>query len=625
MPPARTSRRYGLAASASSSSIASPSAKSQRQDGPLTPGTATRLAGPSTSRATPRSIGPSSPASDAQIRQSAETESTPTKSPASNSFNDPIVIDDSDDDADRVGATQPLSSFSPSSIGNPDESTSTTTLDQSYATSLTSDLNMISDGTLTSVSSDESDSDIPEKSAPRGLPFATPPRRLTRAVRSSRAEITATPVSSTGREAPSQTPSDTPTPSRRSARIVSSGSSVKKALQRRDELDAKLLASPVRRKPDASDPPSSPPIKRLRRRPRESATENSPVQTQASPATVQPPANAPVQISSPATSRRSARLSLPTAAELKDVQAKAAKKAGSESQEPETQPKRGRRSHGGAVLAESPPVSVDGSQVAEVPPAKRGPGRPRRIAPNEEPTVSSAPSSPAKEQDNERSPRRKRGRPRKEALDEAMDEDHGASPADIDSRSVQAEADAIARQQAIDMLDENVSELSDASEESLDSSAPSHPAALPRRRGRPPKDRSLDGDSVKRVSRPEKGGKKFHVSGLYAGEADATPSVSSTKPTEAQNVVLPNPIHFGAQLLIEERDFCLPYPDSSNHGPAARKGARQAQASSLPANQQEQVLLASQASGRSAFVQLQARQRMWLGLHQSHAPVYLRS
>lgn len=141
-----------------------------------------------------------------------------------------------------------------------------------------------------------------------------------------------------------------------------------------------------------------------------------------------------------------------------------------------------------------------------------------------------------------------------------MDEDHGASPADIDSRSVQAEADAIARQQAIDMLDENVSELSDASEESLDSSTPSHPAALPRRRGRPPKDRSLDGDSVKRVSRPEKGGKKFHVSGLYAGEADATPSVSSTKPTEAQNVVFPNPIHFGAQLLIEERDFCLPYP-----------------------------------------------------------------
>ncbi len=141
-----------------------------------------------------------------------------------------------------------------------------------------------------------------------------------------------------------------------------------------------------------------------------------------------------------------------------------------------------------------------------------------------------------------------------------MDEEHGATPTGIDSWSAQAEADAIARQQAIDMLDENVSELSDASEESQTSSAPSQPAALPRRRGRPPKDRSLDGDSVKRVSRPEKGGKKFHVSGLYAGEAEATPSVSSTKPTQERNVVFPNPIHFGAKLLVEERDFCLPYP-----------------------------------------------------------------
>ncbi len=164
------------------------------------------------------------------------------------------------------------------------------------------------------------------------------------------------------------------------------------------------------------------------------------------------------------------------------------------------------------------------------------------------------------EQVNEQSPRRKRGRPRKQAPDEATDEDHGATPADIDPWSAQAEADAIARQQAIDMLDENVSELSDASEESQTSSAPSQPAALPRRRGRPPKDRSPDGDSVKRVSRPEKGGKKFHVSGLYAGEAEATPSVSSTKPTQERNVVFPNPIHFGAKLLVEERDFCLPYP-----------------------------------------------------------------
>uniref|UniRef100_V5F133 Histone-lysine N-methyltransferase n=2 Tax=Kalmanozyma brasiliensis (strain GHG001) TaxID=1365824 RepID=V5F133_KALBG len=101
------------------------------------------------------------------------------------------------------------------------------------------------------------------------------------------------------------------------------------------------------------------------------------------------------------------------------------------------------------------------------------------------------------------------------------------------------------------MLDDDLSELSDASDMSMDSAQPSQ---LSRR------SKAVGAKRMKRASKQDKDGKLYHVVGLYAGEADAVASTSSRRAAELPNAVLPTPIHFGAKLLTEEREFCLPYP-----------------------------------------------------------------
>ncbi len=125
---------------------------------------------------------------------------------------------------------------------------------------------------------------------------------------------------------------------------------------------------------------------------------------------------------------------------------------------------------------------------------------------------------------------------------------------------------SISQQEAIDLLDDD-SELSDASESWMDTPEPSQSTAQQRQSGVAPKGRSqasIEARKLKRASRQNKDGKTYHVMGLYAGEADAVASTSSVPRADTPNAVLPTPIHFGAKLLTEERDFVLPFPIHKN-------------------------------------------------------------
>ncbi|TKY90631.1 hypothetical protein EX895_000629 [Sporisorium graminicola] len=591
--------------------------------------------------------------------------SSPVKISANNSFEDPIVLSDTDTDGnsdmndvtevtagrvdtadaalkvgDRltaphsvptgtVDAIQDLSLHSSTfsaSNNHHDESRSSTTLDRSYATSLNSDLNAVSDGSLSSLSSIDSDSDaadlVDDKSSTAIASLRRTPR-MARAI---------TPVSTPVRdtEATAETmarlSSSTPTPSRRSARIVSSGSSVQKALQRRDELDAKMLASPLRRKPDF---PEAQPVKRPRGRPRRSAPDASlplpALQTKTAVSEQNTPASA--------SARRSSRLFLPSSNVEDSPVSALTQPASLQTRKAERTPtqetghtlRRGRRSEGIDAVAVakdqpkfSPPALVSSSvastsnvpqtqvrasiagtgtaQVTATPPVKRGPGRPRRnsiFVPIVPPTpattatpitgrkgsamagrlrkrsLSSASASvqanpaPVLEQQPPETPRPKRGRPARSTLVassiETVTESLPASQSQPLQRSISN------RQSTIDLLDDDISELSDLSDTSLGSSQPSRSASqsaqpAPRRRGRPPLASTSDSKKMRRATKQDKDGKAYHFTGLYAGEADAVASTSSRRTAETPNAVFPTPIHFGAKLLTEERDFHLPYP-----------------------------------------------------------------
>ena len=164
-------------------------------------------------------------------------------------------------------------------------------------------------------------------------------------------------------------------------------------------------------------------------------------------------------------------------------------------------------------------------------------------------------------------PKRKRGRPARVVASVTTTEK--ISPAPPQSlaalQTQELKSSGSTRKDDIDLLDDDVSELSDVSDMSVDSSSASRSASqtaqpAARRRGRPPGASTSEAKKMKRASRPDKDGKAYHFTGLYAGEADAVASTSSRRPAKTQSTVFPMPIHFGAKLLTEERDFCLPYP-----------------------------------------------------------------
>lgn len=662
---------------------------------------------------------------------------SPTTSRTRGSFDDAIIISDSDDEIERnhswddrlsgiyVSSTakvtqketsSPPFGLSPSSALTLDDSRSTTTLDRSYATSMTSHTDAISDGTITSLSSDE-DSDAPN-AIDAGLKT---PQRTIRSLPKSQLASTPLHQSEETKQEPSLAASLTLTPSRRSARIVSSGSSVQKALQRRDELDAKLTATPRRRKPEA---PEAPVLKRPRGRPRKSAPELSvaqssgaqlePLQTTASSSKLQ-------SASTPVSSRRSARLSVPSSL---SASALASYPGGTptkptpsfEAALPPTrtpQAAEGRHSRGlnagstslqvlaspsasTASSAAATPISrstvkdvttagVAGSVVSSVPikrgpgrprksdsllpsvvvkrrpgrprksdsavltapvkrgpgrprksnsvvsavpvkrgpgrprksdslvlavPVKRGPGRPRksdsvvsnvlpvkrgpgrpRKTDNTVSPASVAPKTTTAQQsqdamttrsrkrslssagaivaagpslgvveDEQQTPRRKRGRPARKSLGLAGETTVSVDPA---GERTAFRANTLSRKEAIDLLDDGASDLSDGSDLWSDSPEQSQhaPQSTQRgaaRRGRPPLASTSEARKLKRASKQDKDGKTYHVSGLYAGEADAVAS-TSLHSAEKRNTILPAPIHFGAKLLYEERDFRLPF------------------------------------------------------------------
>lgn len=236
-------------------------------------------------------------------------------------------------------------------------------------------------------------------------------------------------------------------------------------------------------------------------------------------------------------------------------------------------------------------ANVADTEIVPDPPVKRGPGRPRKS----EAVVLSSPlastglsighsgdlvstrlrkrgllspaasadasSRPVYREDEVETPRLRRGRARQSINTTAESALSGISAVQVHP----PQADAVFQQNSIDLLDDNVSELSDASDQWMDSPAPSQSLLTPTSTGAARKRRSLvagnsEGRKLKRASRQNKDGKNYHVAGLYAGEADAVVSTSSIKQGEEANAVFPAPIHFGAKLLTEERDFCLPFP-----------------------------------------------------------------
>ncbi|SPO20984.1 uncharacterized protein UTRI_00461 [Ustilago trichophora] len=626
MAPARKSARPSLLTSVSSPAKGPAAVKSQQTS---TAANASGSASASTSKLASRTARQFGDPTALTVSQA--TPVSPSKIQSSNSYEDPIVLSDTSDTDHEVeeivdssddevtapttltpspnASKQNMSLLSPSSHANisVERSHSTSSLDQSYATSLNSDLNAISDGTLSSLSSVDSDSDGAD-SDDRGLRSS---KRIFRPSQSNRPASTPTRGSVDTQEAASQSSSSTPTPSRRSARIVSSGSSVQKALQRRDELDAKLTASPARRKLDS---PEAPPPKRSRGRPRRSAPDASLTPSSNVRLTAPQPATSVSSkgSSTSASARRSSRLSLPsapaTAAPVSPSRQQAVRQQAVEqrpvveeapSQEAGRQLRRGRRSQGPELAAESSASSLSPSSTspsarpsiasrlaapsanavsAADTPVKRGRGRPRKSANVAEAKedaattrlrkrslsfvgTSAAPASPAVADKEELvSPRRKRGRPTRKSLHLEEEVSNSAAPETPEPPQA-ARANGISRQQAIDMLDDDLSELSDVSEMSVDSPAASQSGQPgPARRGRPLLARTAEARRMKRAARQDKDGKSYHYTGLYAGEADAVASTSMLRPGETQNPVLPMPIHFGAKLLTEERDFCLPYP-----------------------------------------------------------------
>lgn len=588
----------------------------------------------------PRTSRRSALAAAPRILQGASTSSADLH--ADNSFDDPIIVSDTDSDiADSLEAADILrehrsSSERPNAAVNgasqhlsqtpahrEDESRSSTTLDRSYATSSSSDLHVLSDGSLSSLSSVESDSDVAETlddDRHIALDSSKSTPRPTRKHNSASTPLRGAQVTP---EAAADSSSSTPTPSRRSARIVSSGSSVQKALQRRDELDAKMLAVPVRRKPES---PEAPPIKRPVGRPRKVVPTADSAKTGIfRPASLQADGTPPAQISSSASpTRRSARLSLPftsAAAGTYSPPPKAeADQVVSHELRRDTRPRASAPQSGAfeRLLAPNSPHAVQSSsgspssavptasvaprsvvggdaQSVSAPPIKRGRGRPRKslpIVPAPSPipaaltvdrkdpglvsrlrkrslstagldAASQSPTVVAREQVQQETPRRKRGRPARKDVNHTKEETLRTSLSPMPERVLHSRADA--RNFDIDLLDDDLSELSDVSDMSVDSSQPSRStsqSAQPgeRRRGRPPSTSTLLAKKLKRASKQDKDGKAYHCTGLYAGEADAVPSTSSVRPTSTQNMLLPEPVHFGAKLLTEERDFCLPYP-----------------------------------------------------------------
>ncbi|UTT94788.1 hypothetical protein NDA17_007193 [Ustilago hordei] len=633
MAPTAKSTRSSSSASASSSSVnpVVPTAKKSKVSG--TSGSPSKTASGSASSMKSKST-------NGSIQQNTGASASPSKpanSDPNNLFDNPFVLSDTDDDAELSDSSitelvptktlRPLQSvpqqtsssishLSPSSAHQHDDTRSNTTQDRSYATSLNSDLHASSDSTLTSVSSLDSDSDDDDRGH---AVIAKTAKHAHTSLRRTRPASVSTRASDEVHEAPSLSSSSTPTPSRRSVRISSSGSSVQKALQRRDELDVKLTASPIRRKADS---PEVSVTKRGPGRPRKSAPEASPSRL-ANARLVTPQSSASLGLqatSSPASARRSSRLSVPSAQiastpitpSRRDV-ASPSKELGDTltlSQEPGREPRRSRRSRGLGLAEETEDASNSSSPVlastrVEAPastsaiphatstavaadsmlrdvsrtPLKRGPGRPRtsQNIGSPSPLASTTPRtqqqeetrttrsqkrslSPvsvegqvtmaaSKDEELQRSPRRKRSK--------FGETSSSVSP----SKRVQASnGEILSRKEAIDLLDDDMSELSDDSDMSIDSPGPSQLISQPARRGRPPSAANAEARKLKRASRQDKDGKKYHVTGLYAGEADAKATTSLAHVGEAPNAIFPLPIHFGAQLLTEERDFALPYP-----------------------------------------------------------------
>ncbi|SNX81720.1 uncharacterized protein MEPE_00425 [Melanopsichium pennsylvanicum] len=642
MAPARRTARSSFSALSSSSNIGSTANRyHQRSSASFTPSSASKLT-------TTLAYRPAANAASTTMQSTDQSHPpSPSKSQASNSYDDPIDLSDTDTDLDAgfevvspthiasiattallpssTGLARNMSLLSPSP-GNIhiERSHSTSSLDRSYATSLNSDLHAISDGSLSSLSSVDSDSDGPDAAA-KGVKSASSPTRDSSQTQHNRPANTLMRASEESLGMHSHSSSSAPTPSRRSARIVSSGSSVQKALQRRDELDAKLTGSSVRRKLDS---PEASPQKRRPGRPRKSATDASLVQALKSPLAAVQTATATDPHSSPAAAftRRSARLSLPSssiAAALiasKDV----AVQHSSEvlevaSQEPVPELRRGRRSCGSrlaedakdgsaslpgpSALPTTPASSVVPStkkskarssndaadkegQDVSVTPVKRGPGRPR-LSRN---VVSPSPLAPVgslakhKEELTTRRLRkrslssasagvdaatstasrdatetpRKRSRLSRRSLN-SEPETSSSAPIATPEPDRAAQTEVIVSKDVVDLLDDDLSELSDVSDMDFGSPGSSQSGSHSRRRGRPSGSRNAEASKLKRASRP-KDGKSYHFTGLYAGEADAVASISLLRPGEIQNAVFPTPVHFGAKLLTEERDFCLPYP-----------------------------------------------------------------
>lgn len=612
------------------------------------------LSGPqlqSTSNAEPHISVHQTPTAAPRVLQHPST--SPSKPHGSNSFDAPIILSDTETDNGTAGIVQHTGSsdedmtaphrtagvdngkaqrlsllFPAITDNHQDESRSSTTLDRSYATSLNSEVNLISDGSLSSLSSIDSDSDVTDDSDNKSIAAAISSLRSTpRQTHNKTPALLSKRGTEATPEATASSSSSSSTPSRRSARIVSSGSSIQKALQRRDDLDAKLLASPLRRKPDSPEAP--PPPRRAVGRPRKSV-QPVPAQSFAARLSTSPAVlpSSVQNLASPSSTRRSARLSLPfpMAPNSEYPASKDASQSPRREAElgprPELRPGKHSRkfaeasdkskpvitlqpfsdsvtfsaSVGSAIsngpVGNSPAVTSDAQSIPTLP-VERSRGRPRKSQPGlptfpqtpaaltaerEQPalvtrlrkrnlstagmTAKSESLAVDEQQEDSDFPPRKRGRPARSSTS-ATDRTAGEPLSTASGQTLHGRTPL--RIDVIDLLDDDLSELSDASDMSLNSSQPHQSASQSIQSGeshrqRPPQASTLPSKKLKRASKQNKDGKIYHYTGLYAGEADAVASTSSLYPDASQSTLLPYPIHFGAKLLTEERDFCLPYP-----------------------------------------------------------------
>lgn len=215
------------------------------------------------------------------------------------------------------------------------------------------------------------------------------------------------------------------------------------------------------------------------------------------------------------------------------------------------------------ALSMSPNVGLDRATVTT-----RSRKRSLSVASPAAQKVVRADSSVGNREEQEETPRRKRGRPRKNPVTPPVEPvsvstEPAVSSAPVAMSRETSQISTLTTQDHLDLLDDD-SELSDVSDDWMDSPGPPLSASQSRqpglaRRGRPPNAAKAEARRLKRATKQDKDGKTYQVVGLYAGEADAVPSTSSVARADTPNTIFPYPIHFGAKLLTEERDFCLPY------------------------------------------------------------------